>query len=257
VGLKTKLGMALVTSAAGAAMVAGGTFAIFTAQGSVGPVAFAAGTVTVNVSSPGVTPVVVAGANGGTFALTNLAPGDQVSSTVSVKNSGSLDEYVKIDTDLKGSLFNNNGVTGSNIDGTPGTNLVSIDASAGPTFATDNWPARYKYKVDVYQADGLTPDTSVTGFAESADFSQSMTSSPFHLPAGDVAVISYTGRLPISAHNDYQGATGKVAVQIDASQYRNVDGSNMNPDLNDLTPDGNNPVDNNQTDPTAGSPLNN
>lgn len=90
-GLKTKLAMGLVTSAAGAAMVAGGSFALFTSSATNSNNTFTAGT------------VVVDDVTGGTLSsqevnAANLAPGDGKTLTMTVKNDGTLDEWVQIDS---------------------------------------------------------------------------------------------------------------------------------------------------------------
>jgi spore coat-associated protein N len=89
-GLKTKLAMAVATSAAGAAMIAGGSFALFTSSATNSGNTFTAGTVVLSdITNGSVTSQAV--------NFSNLAPGDNGTVTMTVKNNGTLDEWVKID----------------------------------------------------------------------------------------------------------------------------------------------------------------
>jgi len=236
-GLKTKLAMTLATSAAGAAMVMGGSYAIFTAQGNVGPVHFQAGTVKIDSVVGSVTPT-------GRAELMNIAPGDNFTGQVSGVNDGTLNEWVKVDTNVNGTLFADNGVTGNSLGSTTlgsKTDFTSVDyapTNNSPAFAFDNNPAYFTYSLSVMKpgttAGSWVADTNVSLPATVGNFTSGQTSPIFELPVGDKVVVNYTGGLPLDAHNDYQGATGWMATQIDAVQHRNIDGSMQNPDLNDL-----------------------
>lgn len=88
--LKKKFGMALATTALGAALVAGGSFALFTSTATNAENTFSAGT------------VIVTDVTGGTLSsqevnAANLAPGDSKTLVMTVKNEGTLDQWVKID----------------------------------------------------------------------------------------------------------------------------------------------------------------
>ncbi|CCQ96160.1 putative Spore coat protein [[Clostridium] ultunense Esp] len=100
--LKKKLGYALATTALGAMIVAGGTFALFTSEASNEGNTFTAGTVVIQDHT-----------DGAIFDVTqfydNLAPGDHESATITVSNSGTLDAWVKLDNaDVSGALFEGN-----------------------------------------------------------------------------------------------------------------------------------------------------
>jgi predicted ribosomally synthesized peptide with SipW-like signal peptide len=93
--LKKKMGAALATTALGAALIGGGTFAIFTSSASNSGNTFAAGTLSVNLDKPDGTKY---------FNISNIAPGDSGSSTVKVSNSGSLELRYDIAESLTGAL---------------------------------------------------------------------------------------------------------------------------------------------------------
>jgi predicted ribosomally synthesized peptide with SipW-like signal peptide len=92
-GLKKKLGLALVTTALSATLVGAGTFAIFTSQATNSANMFTAGTVVIGVDPAS------------TFAtIENIAPGDSGSGTVTVSNDGSLELRYDITESLTGDL---------------------------------------------------------------------------------------------------------------------------------------------------------
>lgn len=91
VSIKKKFGGAIFTTVLGAALISGGTFALFNSTTTNLGNTFTAGT------------VVVTDITGGSLAsqevnFDNLAPGDSNTLTMKVKNDGTLDEWVKIDT---------------------------------------------------------------------------------------------------------------------------------------------------------------
>lgn len=81
-GLKTKLGLALASTALGATLVAGGSFAYFTSQAESTSNEFQAGTLTIalNAATPW----------SGNFNINNWAPGDSAEQEVTIRNTGSL-----------------------------------------------------------------------------------------------------------------------------------------------------------------------
>jgi len=96
--IKKKLGMALATTALGAMLIGGGTFALFTDSVTNSNNTFTTGTVEIDAGSVAVFPAGV---------YTNLAPGDSGSATLTVHNIGSLDAFVAIDgiDNKSGGLF--------------------------------------------------------------------------------------------------------------------------------------------------------
>ncbi|RFU65365.1 TasA family protein [Peribacillus glennii] len=88
--IKKKIGGALLGTAMGAALIGGGTFALFTAEASNSGNTFTAGTVKINDISGGA--VLSTTANIG-----NLAPGDTDNATLTIENKGTLDAWVKLD----------------------------------------------------------------------------------------------------------------------------------------------------------------
>lgn len=100
-GLKTKLAMGLVASATGAAMMAGGTFALFSATAQNTGNTFTAGTVNVDASNSG-SPAFTSTS----YNFANMAPGDSGSVQLTVNNTGSLGEWVQISSiSTSGNLF--------------------------------------------------------------------------------------------------------------------------------------------------------
>jgi spore coat-associated protein N len=79
--LKKKMGAALLTTAMGAALIGGGTFAIFTDDATNTNNTFTAGTLKIDVE----------GETAFTGTIANLAPGDSGSQTFDVANRGSLE----------------------------------------------------------------------------------------------------------------------------------------------------------------------
>jgi spore coat-associated protein N len=96
--IKKKMGMALASTALGAMLIGGGTFALFTSTANNSGNTFTAGTLEVSAGN-------VAVYSGATFS--NLAPGDSGDATLTVTNTGSLDAFVKIDDIINesGGLF--------------------------------------------------------------------------------------------------------------------------------------------------------
>lgn len=93
--MKQKLTMAMATTALGAALLAGGSFALFTSTDTNSGNSFAAGTVKISMDKPDGTTY---------FNVSNIAPGDKGSSKVTVKNNGSLELRYDIAQTLTGAL---------------------------------------------------------------------------------------------------------------------------------------------------------
>lgn len=89
-GLKGKLALTMATTALGATLIAGGTFALFTSTTSNNGNTFTAGTVSITDYTGG---TVI----GQDVNFSNLAPGDTKTLTMTVKNTGTLESWVKID----------------------------------------------------------------------------------------------------------------------------------------------------------------
>jgi spore coat-associated protein N len=91
-GIKRKLALTMATTALGATLLAGGSYALFTSNTTNAGNTFTAGTVVVTDATTGT--LVSQEVNFG-----NIAPGDTKKLTMTVKNGGTLDEWVKIDSD--------------------------------------------------------------------------------------------------------------------------------------------------------------
>jgi spore coat-associated protein N len=90
VDIKKKIGGALMGTALGAALIGGGTFALFTSSATNEGNAAETGTLTI---------ADITGGNGSAaFNVTNMAPGDSGTGTVTIQNTGSLDAWVAIDS---------------------------------------------------------------------------------------------------------------------------------------------------------------
>ncbi|MGZ4113345.1 MAG: TasA family protein [Tumebacillaceae bacterium] len=105
-----KVALTMATTALGAALIGGSSFALFTSSTTNNGNTFTAGT------------VVVKDITGGSISsqevnFSNLAPGDHKTLNLTVKNDGSLDEWVRIngkasDNSKTGAIFDaNSGVT--------------------------------------------------------------------------------------------------------------------------------------------------
>lgn len=97
---KKKLLMAMGTMALAAMLISAGTFALFTAEAVNEGNTFATGTLTIEDITNG---------EGGVFNVSNMAPGDSGEGAITIKNTGSLDAWVKVDSvDTEGALFEGN-----------------------------------------------------------------------------------------------------------------------------------------------------
>lgn len=179
-GLKSKLFMAVATSAAGATMIAGGTFAMFTDTSANTGNTFTAGTVVVDATQGG-TPVFASD----NLTFNNMAPGDSGNTTIKVMNTGTLGEWVKI---------NSINTTGNLFDAT----TTSTDTVNGQTQTANNYPL------------ALTPN---------ADLTSGQTG--YFIPAGGSTTIQLNYAFPLNAGNYYQGQTGTATINVEAVQARN------------------------------------
>ena len=211
-GLTSKVALTMAASAVGALMIAGGSFAMFNASAGPNSQTFAAGTVK------------IADIKGlcwsGVQDFANLEPGDNGTASVTFKNTGSLDEWVSLESLLQGST-------------TAGTADIF-----GTTYANDNNPLGISYTVQLldssgntitnaqFGGDGQTNNEAVNFFANKSASSGTLAEGPvqsgtFFLPAGDSAKVTYNWSFPTTAGNDYQGATGTMTINADAIQASN------------------------------------
>jgi spore coat-associated protein N len=228
-GLKTKIGMAMATSAAGAAMVVGGSFALFSDYGYTDSGAFTTGTLKVTTPT-GMQAV-------GTVDVGNMAPGDSATQSFVVTNSGTLAEWLAFETAAErgthtASIWDS---FSNSVDQDAGNSIATFHGlpdqtgsqSGGLTgvfdsgdFTTDNHPATYGYTA--YLNDGNPPSASNLLAQETNlsgnDFNYDH---PFMLKPGQSATVTYSVSLPLAAHNDYQNADGKLRVEVDAVQVEN------------------------------------
>ncbi|MFJ9500036.1 TasA family protein [Brevibacillus centrosporus] len=93
--LKKQFAVTLASVGLGAALIGGGTFALFTSEAQNTGNTFAAGSVEVSLDKPDGTTY---------FNVENIAPGDSETKTVTVKNSGTLELRYDLGVDLTGDL---------------------------------------------------------------------------------------------------------------------------------------------------------
>lgn len=157
--LKKRLAKSLVTVAAISSLVAGGSFALFTASTGNQGNTFTAGTVTLG------SPVSVQ------VPLNPLAPGDSGTADVSVNYTGNLDAWVGFDATLTGDLAHELTVTaaGTTVT-TAGIQNQVIGTAAVSTGATVIVPVDYELDLDADNADqGKSATLNITIKAVQAD----------------------------------------------------------------------------------------
>jgi spore coat-associated protein N len=127
-GLKGKFGMALASTALGAALIGGGTFALFTDTATNNNNTFTAGKLDIS-DFP----------DNGVFTQTvnfaNLAPGDSENATLTITNNGTLDAWVRVDpngTTTTGDLFSGDNKLQLNLD----QNVYFVAANGGQATLT-------------------------------------------------------------------------------------------------------------------------
>ncbi|MDN3016814.1 TasA family protein [Paenibacillus sp. BSR1-1] len=167
--LKKKMGAALVTTALGAALIGGGTFAIFSDSATNAQNTFTSGTLDINLTDSA-----YSGAKH--VSLTDIAPGDEGTKTITVKNDGSLQLRYNITQALNGFLASNDPDNDSVAD--PGESnplAVTLKDSTGAEVtkltdrvlnsgASETFTVEYKMPINAgntYQAKSATYDFSV------------------------------------------------------------------------------------------------
>ncbi len=123
--LKNKIGGALMATILGAALIGGGSFALFTSQTTNDGNTFTSGGVTITDLKESTLTA--------TNYFSNLAPGDSETWTVNIKNANSLDAWVKVEDLVKtGDIFIGN--TPLQIKDLTGTILVKAGETKPFTF---------------------------------------------------------------------------------------------------------------------------
>jgi len=236
---KTSVRLAAVT---GVAMLSMGSFSYLS---------------TANADTNGLSPVGIGLSQGQLFAgavgIGNTAPGDKPESdTLVVTNTGTQAEWLQINNTLTGPLFADNGMTGSSLGSLTVngiTDYVSKDYAAtgdSPAFAFDNHPMQIGYTIQLSGIMGNNQPITV------APFSSTQSSPALYLYPQQQATVTYTYYpLTLAAHNDYQGATGELSVELNASA--NID-SNPPPNHPSPPPTGGNPPPTGGTPPPTGNP---
>lgn len=148
-GIKKRLAGAALAAGIGVAAISGGTFALFTDQATNTGNTIAAGTVVLTDTT----------GSGNVFAsltVDNLAPGDTGTGSITVKNDGTLDEWVRIESVTgSGDLFS--GATPATVTGSG--DVVKLAPGESKTFnVTYNFPLAAN---NDYQGDSGTIEVKV------------------------------------------------------------------------------------------------
>ena len=209
-GLKTKLAMAMATSAAGAAMIAGGSFAYFNESVSNTSNTFTAGSITL---TPG-------GSWNSTANLSNLAPGDNGTlGNVTLTNSGSLDEWVELEVSSNGgNLFStsyNGDVYPLQVTYTASVTALSNHALPSLSSPIDGVTFSSFVPTDLQGTSAHTVSQAALAVANTNDVEW------VFLPAYSKVSIDAKYNFPDQASNDYQNATGKLTVSAFGIQAAN------------------------------------
>jgi predicted ribosomally synthesized peptide with SipW-like signal peptide len=175
--IKKKIGMGLATVALGAMLIGGGTLAIFTDSATNTSNTFTAGTLDISLDKADGTKY---------FDISNIAPGDSGSTTITVSNDGSLELRYDIATSLTGDLATSVDEDGDTV--LDGNQLVVTitDSSNAVVLPGDN--------NRVLAANGQ---------------------------AGDSETFTVSWSLPYNAGNFYQGKNASYAFTVNAEQTRN------------------------------------
>ncbi len=207
-GLKSKLFMAVATSAAGAAMIAGGTFAYFTSSATNSGNTFSTGTVQVQLSTDNTNYL----DNIQSINVQNAAPGDPATvKDFYVKNTGSLPEYVTV---LPENLVLSNGTVSYTIFDKSGTFNAQSWTAAQATFTNLGQPSALQFTINDLTTNKVLFD--------SANPSTSTLESAYLLAPGATDEIEMTISLASTADNSYQGSTFNGDLAFNAEQSANI-----------------------------------
>lgn len=133
--IKKKLGGAILTTALGATLIGGGTFALFHSSAENAGNTFTAGTLKISDITGGA--VFKDSVNIG-----NLAPGDKDTKTLTIQNDGNLDAWVKIDSFTTNADNNPNNNIGDLFEG---AHKVKVTYDSAPVLV----PAHSAHKFNV------------------------------------------------------------------------------------------------------------
>jgi spore coat-associated protein N len=215
-GLKTKLAMAVATSAAGAAMIAGGTFAEFSSQASTTANTFSSGTLQLalnpNGSGWGAHDTNV----GATWVSpSNWAPGESMEATLQLSDTGTIG--------AKHVFFTFAGLNDSNPSLLSQIYITSIKEKIGTTVITTS-PATIASQIGVTAGQPLTLAAFVSHQYMTAD--DGSTNGGYVIQAGNKQDYSLTLDLTFNdnADNTYQGKSASFDMNLNATQNTPTDG---------------------------------
>ncbi|ASS76986.1 hypothetical protein CIG75_20170 [Tumebacillus algifaecis] len=118
----------------------------------------------------------------------NIAPGDQETGSLTVKNKGNSRVRVYLKHVLDGAIFKQ--------------------------FPNSDHPLQISYAIQIYNRFQLPVGTKI----EVPVFSSNQNSPSFELGRNEQAIISYTYAMPLEAGNDYQGQEGQLDVHVIAHE---------------------------------------
>jgi spore coat-associated protein N len=234
-GLKTKIGMAMATSAAGAAMVVGGSFALFSSYADTTSNSFVAGKLAVTAGA------MTEKYDAGSAHINNLAPGDTAQQSFVISNPAgpsTLAEWVALEVstatgstphsiweDFASSVDNNAGSNGnyhglSDQAASHSGGGGIYNTADGGDFTSDNHHATWGYTVYLNDNNNVPTSTVLTTVTNKSGNDWTY-NHPFQLQPGKTATVVMAVTLPLAAHNDYQGLDGKLSAEVDAVQSRN------------------------------------
>jgi predicted ribosomally synthesized peptide with SipW-like signal peptide len=165
--------VAFVLTMIGALLVGGATMALFTDTAENTGNSFAAGTLTVDLDKQGEERY---------FELSNIAPGDRGSATITVINSGSLALRYKFDDLVRDGY------------------LVALNGEEGEF---GQYPVEFTFKVDGQEI----------RVGENGTF--------LELKPGQSQDVTVEWELPLNAGNDYQNKQGSIGISVYAEQIQN------------------------------------
>lgn len=206
-GLRTKLGMAVISSVIGATMIAGGTFAEFTSQQTSSGNTFTAGTLTMDISNKNAAAVTWNTPSG-------FKPGDTLTNTINFNNSGSIDAH-HVFFDFK------------NVSHSGGTNDVNLADKIIVTDIHDTFDGHDGSNVMSQVASSVGNKDAVLTLAELETFSAGFYSIDDR-SGGDGTILragnqhdyslTFSFKFDDAANDDYQAATTDFDLQCRATQ---------------------------------------
>ncbi|MCY0887759.1 MAG: TasA family protein [Alicyclobacillaceae bacterium] len=119
----SKLGMAGMTAMAGIAMMGAGSFALFTAHAASKTQSFASGVVDIAINHPGFATF----SDNHPIEYYNMVPGDYATGSAVIRNTGTVNEIIDVDTMAKGPIFLNDGLNNGTFQQAHGSSSAALE----------------------------------------------------------------------------------------------------------------------------------